>query len=58
MIKMLLGFILLWVAVAAGIQHWRRLNHRSRWSLARAVSFGALCAVITSAILFVIVALF
>ena len=58
MIGMLIVFAVLTVAIGVSITLWRDMNEKERWNVVKTYAFGALCALLASVLLSVIVILF
>jgi hypothetical protein len=58
MIKIVLGFVLVFVAFFVGIQTVRGLTGREKWQLTKLIGYSIMCAVLTTAALVGFVLLF
>jgi lipopolysaccharide export LptBFGC system permease protein LptF len=58
MIKMIITFICLFVIFFAGVNLFRRLTRKEKWSVARGISFSLLIALAVTLVLSVFVILF
>jgi len=58
MIKIVLGFLLVFTAFFIGIQAVRGLTGRERWQLTKLIGYSIMCAVLTTAALVGFVLLF
>ena len=58
MIKIVLNFLLVWIAVTVGITAWRTLSNQERWSTVKVLAYGFTTAAISLLILASIVILF
>jgi drug/metabolite transporter (DMT)-like permease len=58
MIGMLIVFAVFTVIIGVGITVWRDMNQKERWNVMKTYAFGALCALLASVLLSVIVILF
>jgi hypothetical protein len=58
MIKIVLGFVLVFVAFFVGIQAVRGLTGREKWQLTKLIGYSIMCAVLTTAALAGFVLLF
>ncbi len=58
MIKIIIGFILVFVGVFFGIQAFRELSGKEKWALAKLLTYSAGCAILTVMVLAGIVVLF
>jgi len=51
MIKIILGFFLVFSAFFVGIQAFRSLTKKEKWQLTKLVAYSTICAVLTTAAL-------
>jgi hypothetical protein len=58
MIKVILGFMLMFAAFFAGIQAFRSLSGREKWALTKLIAYSIMCAVLATATLTIFVLLF
>jgi divalent metal cation (Fe/Co/Zn/Cd) transporter len=58
MIKIILGFMLVFAGFFVGIQAWRSLTGLEKWQLTKLVIYSIICAVLTTVALTVFVLLF
>lgn len=58
MIKAILVFLFIWLAVVVGVKLFRAATKKERWSAAKVVAFGFATALITVAIVTLTVVLF
>jgi hypothetical protein len=58
MIKIVLGFVLMFVAFFVGIQAVRGLTGREKWQLTKLIGYSIMCAVLTTVALVGFVLLF
>jgi len=58
MIKIVLGFLLVFAGFFVGIQAVRDLTGRERWQLTKLIGYSIMCAVLTTAALVGFVLLF
>jgi hypothetical protein len=58
MIKIVVGFVLVFAAFFVGIQAVQGLTGRERWQLTKLIGYSIMCAVLTTAALVGVVLLF
>lgn len=58
MIRALLLFVLLTIAVGGGIRLFQSMTNQDRWALTKTIGYATLCSAIAIVILSVIVTLF
>jgi hypothetical protein len=58
MIKIVLGFMLVFAGFFVGIQAWRSLTGLEKWQLTKLIAYSIMCAVLTTAALVIFVLLF
>jgi putative effector of murein hydrolase LrgA (UPF0299 family) len=58
MIKIILGFLLVFVGIFVGIQAFLNLTGREKWALTTLIIYSIICAVLTIAALTAFVLLF
>jgi uncharacterized membrane protein HdeD (DUF308 family) len=58
MIKIVLGFLLMFSGFFIGIQMFRNLNGKEKWALTKLVSYSILCAVLATMVLTAFVLIF
>jgi hypothetical protein len=58
MIKIILGFILMFTAFFVGIQAFRGLTGKEKWQFTKLVSYSIMCAVLATVTLTVFVLVF
>jgi len=51
MIKIVLGFMLVFAGFFVGIQAFRSLSGREKWQLTKLIAYSIMCAVLTTAAL-------
>jgi divalent metal cation (Fe/Co/Zn/Cd) transporter len=51
MIKIVLGFMLVFAGFFVGIQAFRNLSGKEKWALTKLIAYSILCAVLTTAAL-------
>jgi hypothetical protein len=51
MIKIVLGFMLVFASFFVGIQAFRDLTKKEKWALTKLITYSILCAVLTTAAL-------
>jgi hypothetical protein len=51
MIKIVLGFLIVFASFFVGIQAFRNLSGKEKWALTKLVAYSILCAVLTTAAL-------
>jgi hypothetical protein len=57
-IKIILGFMLLFAGFFGGIQAFRSLNGKEKWALTKLIAYSIMCAVLATATLTIFVLLF
>ena len=58
MARMILGFLLVWGSVMLGVTLFREMSGKEKWALIKLLTFGGVCAIITSVLLMALVILF
>ena len=58
MFKMIVIWVLLSVALAAGIAGWRSLAGQEQWQLTKIIAFATMCSLVAVVLLGVFVAVF
>jgi divalent metal cation (Fe/Co/Zn/Cd) transporter len=58
MIKIVLGFMLVFAGFFVGIQAWRSLSGKEKWQLTKLIVYSIMCAVLTTSVLVLFVILF
>ena len=48
MIKIILGFVLVFVGIFVGIAAFRSLTGREKWQLTKLIAYSIMCAVLTT----------
>lgn len=58
MIKIVLAFVLVFLATFFGIQTFRQLRKKEKWQVIKTLAYSAICAIISVVVLISIVILF
>lgn len=58
MARMILVWLILSVAIGAGIAAWRQMSGKEQWQLTKTVSFATMCSLVAVIVLSFIVVMF